>query len=120
MQFCEVVRDARDATGLWPHGNRPQPSVNPERSDRDGSVIPAAGLTGARATTAEAAPRVTDRELQVLRGVARGQTNRQVARELGIGEATVKTHLVHVFQKLGVGSRTEAVAEARRRRIIRG
>ena len=70
-------------------------------------------VTGARATTAEAAPRVTDRELQVLRGVARGHTNRQVARELGIGEATVKTHLVHVFTTLGVTNRTAAVGRAR-------
>ena len=97
----------------------------PPTSLRDGVARAAAGetvlapaaaahlVTGARATTAEAAPRVTDRELQVLRGVARGQTNRQVARELGIGEATVKTHLVHVFTTLGVTNRTAAVGRAR-------
>ena len=60
------------------------------------------------------------REIELLELIARGATNRGAARELFISEATVKTHLVHVYAKLGVDNRTEAVAEARRRRIIRG
>ena len=63
---------------------------------------------------------LTAREIELLELIARGVSNKAAARQLFISEATVKTHLVHVFQKLGVGSRTEAVAEARRRRIIRG
>lgn len=63
---------------------------------------------------------LTAREIELLELIARGVSNKAAAKELFISEATVKTHLVHVFQKLGVGSRTEAVAEARRRRIIRG
>ncbi|XNY99607.1 response regulator transcription factor [Micrococcus luteus] len=63
---------------------------------------------------------LTAREIELLELIGRGASNRAAAKELFISEATVKTHLVHVFQKLGVGSRTEAVAEARRRRIIRG
>lgn len=63
---------------------------------------------------------LTAREIELLELIAQGVSNKAAAKELFISEATVKTHLVHVFQKLGVGSRTEAVAEARRRRIIRG
>lgn len=59
------------------------------------------------------------REIELLELIARGATNKAAAKELFISEATVKTHLVHVFQKLGVDTRTRAVDEARRRRIIR-
>lgn len=58
-------------------------------------------------------PVLTDREADVLRAVAEGATNRQAAASLHVSEATVKTHLVHVFDKLGVTSRTAAVARAR-------
>lgn len=58
-------------------------------------------------------PVLTDRETEVLRAVAGGATNRQAAASLHVSEATVKTHLVHVFGKLGVTSRTAAVARAR-------
>ncbi|MFN3601692.1 MAG: response regulator [Dietzia sp.] len=58
-------------------------------------------------------PVLTDREVEVLRAVATGETNRQVASSLHVSEATVKTHLVHIFDKLGVASRTAAVARAR-------
>ncbi|MGZ4546661.1 MAG: response regulator, partial [Blastococcus sp.] len=54
----------------------------------------------------------TARELEVLAGVARGLTNADIGRELFIGEATVKTHLLRVFAKLGVDDRTRAVLVA--------
>ena len=53
---------------------------------------------------------VTDRELEVLRLVAAGSTNREIAERLFISEATVKTHLLHIFTKLGVNDRAAAVA----------
>lgn len=53
------------------------------------------------------------REVEILSAVARGLGNREIARSLFISEATVKTHLVHVFTKLDVDSRTAAVARAR-------
>ena len=53
------------------------------------------------------------REIEVLALVARGLSNREVARRLVVSEATVKTHLNHVFTKLGAESRTAAVAAAR-------
>ncbi|GLY27669.1 response regulator transcription factor [Kineosporia sp. NBRC 101731] len=55
---------------------------------------------------------LTPREVEVLRAVARGLSNVQIARELFIGEATVKTHLLRVFAKLGVDDRTRAVMVA--------
>lgn len=58
-------------------------------------------------------PALTEREAEVLHAVSEGSTNRQVAAALHLSEATVKTHLVHVFDKLGVTSRTAAVARAR-------
>lgn len=66
--------------------------------------------------TRRAAP--SPRELEVLRLVAAGRSNREIARELFLGESTVKTHLVHVFDKLGVESRTAAVAAARSAGLI--
>ncbi len=63
-------------------------------------------------------PEVTGREVEVLALVARGLSNAEVGRELFIGEATVKTHLLRAFAKLGVADRTAAVAEAHRRGLI--
>jgi DNA-binding NarL/FixJ family response regulator len=60
----------------------------------------------------------TERELEVLTLVARGLTNRAIGRELALSEATVKTHLVHVFAKLGVADRTAAVTAALDRGLI--
>lgn len=58
-------------------------------------------------------PELTGREMEVLRLVAQGETNAGVANALFVSEATVKTHLNRVFDKLGVNSRTAAVAKAR-------
>ena len=66
-----------------------------------------------RADAASAAPpALSPRELQVLTLVADGCSNPEIARELYIGEATVKTHLLHAFEKLGVNDRTRAVTRA--------
>ena len=61
---------------------------------------------------------LTDRETDVLALVADGLTNRAVARKLGISEATVKTHLAHVYTKLGVLDRAAAVREAWERGLV--
>jgi NarL family two-component system response regulator YdfI len=55
---------------------------------------------------------LTDREIEVLEAVARGDTSKMVAHQLGITERTVKAHLTSIFNKLGVDSRTAAVSEA--------
>ncbi len=59
------------------------------------------------------------RELEVLALVARGLSNKEIARKLKISEATVKTHLLHTFSKLGVDDRTAAVTVALERGILR-
>jgi DNA-binding NarL/FixJ family response regulator len=63
--------------------------------------------------------RLTVRESEVLALVAGGSTNREIGQALFLSEATVKSHLVHIFTKLGVGSRTAAVAKARELGAIR-
>ena len=63
--------------------------------------------------------RLTVRELEVLGGVARGLSNSEIGAELFIAEATVKTHLLRVFTKLGVTDRTRAVTVALQRGLIR-
>jgi len=58
---------------------------------------------------------LSPRETQVLALVAEGCSNREIGQRLFVGEATVKTHLLHVFEKLGVGDRTRAVTLAMER-----
>lgn len=57
---------------------------------------------------------LTDRETEVLRLLAQGQANKQIARSLNIGEQTVKTHVSNILSKLGVQSRTQAALHAAR------
>jgi DNA-binding NarL/FixJ family response regulator len=66
----------------------------------------------AGASVTSTAPQLSPRELDVLRLVAAGRSNPEIARSLFIGEATVKTHLLHVFEKLEVNDRTRAVTRA--------
>jgi two-component system, NarL family, response regulator len=75
----------------------------------------------AAAKLAEGLSRVqlTPRELSSLRLMADGKANKEIAHALGITERTVKTHLGHLFEKLGVTSRTEAVKVATRRGLVR-
>jgi DNA-binding NarL/FixJ family response regulator len=61
---------------------------------------------------------LSKRELEVLRLVAGGSGNREIARRLFISEATVKTHLLHLYDKLGVRERAAAVAVAYQRRLL--
>ena len=76
------------------------------------------GGGGAGRPDAGAPVTLSPREREVLTAVSRGRSNSQIGRELYITEATVKTHLLRAFHKLGVDSRTAAVTEALRRGLL--
>ena len=91
------------------------------RSTAEGKALLAPSVAGKlmdrmRAPAGEA---LSDREVEVLRHVARGASNKEIASTLWISEATVKTHLIHIFGKLGVTDRTAAVTAALNRGILR-
>jgi DNA-binding CsgD family transcriptional regulator len=65
-------------------------------------------------------PRLTPRQNELLRLLAAGRTNSQIARQLGISEGTVRTHLENIYQKLGVSSRTAAVTRAFPGSLVQG
>ena len=92
-----------------------------------GEAVVAPEMTGklvsayrdASATPREAAPatlsplaQLSPREQDILRGIARGASNKEIGRELGIAETTVKIHVQHVLRKLDVGSRVQAAVIA--------
>lgn len=64
-------------------------------------------------------PVLTEREVEVLELLSRGLANKEMARELFVSEATVKSHLSHIYSKLGVDTRAGAVAAAIEQRVIR-
>jgi two-component system, NarL family, nitrate/nitrite response regulator NarL len=85
------------------------------------TVLPpdlAAALVGAIQQEPPDAPRLTERERQVLALIADGKSVPAMARELFLGTATVKTHVQNLYQKLGVSDRGAAVAEAMRRGLL--
>ena len=73
----------------------------------DTSVVP---NTGRRA--------LTERELECLQIIAKGLSNNEAAKVLGLSKATIRTHLEHIYQKLDVTNRVEAVTEGIRQGII--
>ncbi|PIS64597.1 LuxR family transcriptional regulator [Corynebacterium striatum] len=98
----------------------------PEQALHDAVLATAAGkrtlapevaaLLAERITRPEVA--LSSRELEILEALATGKSNKELAQRLFISEATVKTHLIHIYQKLGVDTRTAAVTVARERKLI--
>jgi len=70
------------------------------------------------ARTGDAARALTERELQVLRGMAAGRSNAEIGRSLYLSEDTIKTHAARLFRKLGVNDRAQAVALGFRRGFV--
>jgi two-component system, NarL family, response regulator len=91
----------RDAIRLVHAGRR---FIPPEIADR---VLPGA-----------AASELTEREVEVLRRIAEGLGNREIAEQLGISESTVKTHVNHLLEKLGATDRTKALVLALKRGLV--
>ncbi|MGW1901054.1 response regulator [Streptomyces hirsutus] len=90
------------------------------RAAAEGRTVlsPAVASRLVSAVRAPAAEPLSAREREVLALVARGTSNREIAHELFISEATVKTHLTHLYAKLGVRDRAAAVAVAYERGIL--
>jgi two-component system, NarL family, response regulator LiaR len=99
-----------------------QEIVRAVRATADGQAVidPAVAprLIARLARPAAHAEALTERELDVLRLAARGQTNKQIGLALGISDRTVQNHLANVYGKLEVASRTEAVTAALQRGLI--
>lgn len=99
---------------------------SPEQHLHDAVVATAAGQrTLSPEVAALLAERLTKpqeslspREREILAQLASGDSNRELAKRFFVSEATIKTHLIHIYQKLGVDNRTAAVTVARERRII--
>ncbi|HEY7002954.1 MAG TPA: response regulator transcription factor [Gaiellaceae bacterium] len=89
---------------------------------RGENVLPtdlASGLVSEiRLRAVDDAPALTERESQILRLIAKGKSLPEIAGELFLGVTTVKTHVQHLYEKLGVSDRAAAVAEAMRRGLI--
>jgi NarL family two-component system response regulator LiaR len=81
-------------------------------------VFRAFTLRSARAVPPEVKDKLTARELEVIKQVARGKTNEEIAGPLGISLGAVKNHLYDIFSKLNVGSRTEAIVFCLRAGIL--
>ncbi|MFD4993610.1 response regulator [Cellulosimicrobium cellulans] len=90
------------------------------RAAARGQTVLAPSVATRLVTSVRGADWLTDREVEVLRLVARGLSNAAVGQELFIAEATVKTHLLRAFAKLGVDDRTAAVTVAMQRGFLPG
>ena len=99
-------------------------NVNPEelatalRQAAEGAVAAPVGRAEKRANPAVEEKGLTDRELAVLRALADGNSNREIARSLWLAEQTVKFHLTNIYRKLDVSNRTEAVHWAYRHGLL--
>jgi two-component system NarL family response regulator len=87
------------------------------RVHRGQTCVPPA--VAAKLADRTASPELTDRELEVLGRIVAGRSNKEIGADLNITEGTVKTHVNHVLDKLGVHDRTQAVTTALKRGLVR-
>ena len=109
----EVIEDAlaRGASGFIVKRTDPDDLIDAIRRASNGDQ-PALEICSCEASGAAEAGDLTGREVEVLRAVARGLSNRQIAREVWLSEQTVKFHLSSIYRKLDVANRTEATRYA--------
>jgi DNA-binding NarL/FixJ family response regulator len=108
------------AAGYLLKESRPEELFQALRTAAAGEVVlspPVASRLASRVRSPQLA--LSPREIEILELLAAGASNREISRTLFISEATVKTHLAHVYDKLGVDSRTAAIHAAVQRRLIR-
>lgn len=91
-------------------GSPPPGSLRTEEEDAQGQSDAVPAIPGRR--------QLTERELECLQIIAKGLSNNEAARVLGLSKATIRTHLEHIYQKLDVTNRVEAVTEGIRQGII--
>jgi DNA-binding NarL/FixJ family response regulator len=108
---AESIRHPQDSAEV------PQPLPGRAAGTRDSGVA-AANETIADADRRPAATKLTARQLEVLALVAKGRSNKMIARELGLSEFTVKAHLAAILRALGVSNRIEASVAARSRGLV--
>ena len=116
--LCQIIQIVKDggtyvSTSVLEPGTTLEPSYNEPvaQGATDGEAKPPAPPEDPAMRMA----RLTDREFQILGCLARGASNKSIARELGITDTTVKVHLRMIFKKLGVTNRTQAAFFARER-----
>jgi DNA-binding NarL/FixJ family response regulator len=113
-----TVRAAIDggAIGFIPKSLTPERMVEALRCVLDHRVyLPEEALTGGAARPENLLPELTDRQVEVLRSVVQGKSNKSVARDLGVSSETVKSHLAAAMRALGAHNRTELVYIAAQR-----
>ena len=110
---ADLVRTAVDqgAAGFIPKDAPPAQLMTAVKTIADGGVyLPTGALAPIHTRDVrDAFPTLTERQADVLRAALRGSSNKLIARELGISDGTVKTHLRAIYQELGTRNRTEAV-----------
>lgn len=114
------------ALGYVPKSANPMTLLSALRLVLSGNIyVPPLVLASANAETpggptprAGGAPQLTERQLEILRQLARGLSNKEIGRELDIAEKTVKAHVAAIFRALNVVSRTQAVSVARASALI--
>ena len=109
----------RGACGYVLKSIDPRGLVSAIRQAVDGTAFHARGLPALASDTASQSAGLTDRETEILKLVARGLSNAEIARELWVTEPTVKFHLTRTYRKLGVTSRTAAARWAFAKGLIR-
>jgi len=119
---------AAGASGYILKDTRPEQLAQAVRTVAEGQSVFDAGIAarviaGKRTAPCEPDPvlleRLSERELEVLRLMAKGLSNKEIARALWIGETTVKTHVSHILRKMGQSDRTQAVLAAVQAGLVR-